>query len=116
MAAAPLVDVDGRRLRLTNLDKMLYPETGTTKVEVIHYYATIAPALLPHLAERPVTRKRWPDGVGSAEAPVEAFFAKDLGMGVPDWVLRQTIPHGSAYSRLMVARRTCRRCHAATGP
>ena len=91
MPAAPLVDVDGRRLRLTNLDKVLYPETGTTKGDVIHYYATIAPALLPHLAERPVTRKRWPDGVGSAAAPIEAFFEKDLGMGVPDWVLRQTI-------------------------
>lgn len=96
MPAAPLVDVDGRRLRLTNLDKVLYPETGTTKGDVIHYYATIAPALLPHLAERPVTRKPWPDGVGSYTAPVEAFFEKDLGMGVPEWVLRQTIlPSGS---------------------
>lgn len=102
MPATPLVDVDGRRLRLTNLDKVLYPETGTTKGDVIHYYAAIAPALLPHLAERPVTRKRWPDGVGSAAAPIEAFFEKDLGMGVPDWVLRQTILHSGGEKRYPV--------------
>lgn len=90
---SPLVDVDGRRLRLTNLDKVLYPVTGTTKGDVIRYYAAIAPALLPHLAERPVTRKRWPDGVGTVAAPVESFFEKDLGNGVPDWVLRQSILH-----------------------
>ena len=102
MPAAPLVDVDGRRVRLTNLEKVLYPETGTTKGDVIHYYATIAPALLPHLAERPVTRKRWPDGVGSAAAPIEAFFEKDLGMGVPDWVLRQTILHSGGEKRYPV--------------
>ncbi|WP_295122498.1 non-homologous end-joining DNA ligase [uncultured Leifsonia sp.] len=102
MPATPLVDVDGRRLRLTNLDKVLYPETGTTKGDVIHYYATIAPALLPHLAERPVTRKRWPDGVGSATAPIEAFFEKDLGMGVPNWVLRQTILHSGGEKRYPV--------------
>lgn len=100
--AVPLVDVDGRRLRLTNLDKVLYPETGTTKGDVIHYYATIAPALLPHLAERPVTRKRWPDGVGSAAAPIEAFFEKDLGEGVPDWVLRETILHSGGEKRYPV--------------
>ncbi len=102
MVATPLVDVDGRRLRLTNLDKVLFPETGTTKGDVIHYYATIAPALLPHLAERPVTRKRWPDGVGSTSTPIEAFFEKDLGMGVPDWVLRQTILHSGGEKRYPV--------------
>lgn len=102
MVGTPLVEVDGRRLRLTNLDKVLYPETGTTKGDVIHYYATIAPALLPHLTERPVTRKRWPDGVGSAAAPIEAFFEKDLGMGVPDWVLRQTILHSGGEKRYPV--------------
>jgi DNA ligase D-like protein (predicted polymerase) len=102
IASTPLVDVDGRRLRLTNLDKVLYPETGTTKGDVIHYYATIAPALLPHLAERPVTHKRWPDGVGTADAPVESFFEKDLGNGVPDWVLRQTILHSGGEKRYTV--------------
>lgn len=99
---SPLVDVDGRRLRLTNLEKVLYPVTGTTKGDVIRYYATITPALLPHLAERPVTRKRWPDGVGTASAPVESFFEKDLGNGVPDWVLRQSILHSGGAKRYPV--------------
>jgi bifunctional non-homologous end joining protein LigD len=102
MPGTPLVDVDGRRLRLTNLDKVLYPETGTTKGDVIHYYASVASALLPHLAERPVTRKRWPDGVGTAERPIESFFEKDLGNGVPDWVLRQTILHSGGEKRYPV--------------
>ncbi|MFF9565531.1 non-homologous end-joining DNA ligase [Leifsonia sp. NPDC014704] len=102
MVATPLVDVDGRRLRLTNLEKVLYPETGTTKGDVIHYYASIVPALLPHLAERPVTRKRWPDGVGTAAAPVESFFEKDLGVGVPDWVLREAILHSGGEKRYPV--------------
>ena len=52
------------RVRLTNPDKVLYPETGTTKAEVIEYYVEIAAAMLPHVAGRPVTRKRWPNGVG----------------------------------------------------
>ena len=58
-----LVEIDGRRLRLTNLDKVLYPATGTTKGEVIDYYSRIAPAMLPHLRGRPVTRLRWPEAV-----------------------------------------------------
>ncbi|WP_278256479.1 hypothetical protein [Nocardioides convexus] len=58
------VDVEGRTLRLTNLEKVLYPQTGTTKGEVLDYYARVAPVLLPHLAGRPVTRIRWPHGVG----------------------------------------------------
>ncbi len=57
------VDVDGRTLKLSNLDKVLYPRTGTTKGEVINYYAQIAPVLLPLLKDRPVTRVRWPHGV-----------------------------------------------------
>ncbi|MGL1316101.1 hypothetical protein ACSTLB_00140, partial [Vibrio parahaemolyticus] len=64
--AEQTVRIDGRRLRLSNLDKVLYPETGTTKGEVIDYYSRIAPRLLPHVRGRPVTRKRWPDGVGTA--------------------------------------------------
>jgi bifunctional non-homologous end joining protein LigD len=60
---------------------------------VIHYYASIAAALLPHLAERLVTRELWPDGVGTTAAPVDSFYEKDLGNGVPGWVLRQTIMH-----------------------
>jgi len=53
-----LVEIDGRQLKLSNLEKVLYPETGFAKGEVIDYYARIAPAILPHLYERPVTRMR----------------------------------------------------------
>lgn len=87
--------IGGRRLRLSNLDKVLYPETGTTKGEVIDYYSRIAPRLLPHVAERPVTRKRWPDGVGTDSDPGEPFFAKALEPGAPAWVRRFPIDHSS---------------------
>src|SRR5690606_31218443 len=81
--------------RLTNLDKVLYPETGTTKGDVIGYYSRIAPLLLPHVAGRPVTRKRWVDGVGTEAEPAASFFAKDLEAGAPDWIPRQRIQHSS---------------------
>ena len=83
------VTVDGRTLKLTNLDKVLYPETQTTKGDVLAYYAEVGPTMLPHLWQRPATRKRWPDGV---DAPT-VFFAKDLGAGTPDWVRRVTVQH-----------------------
>jgi len=86
------VDVEGRRLRLTNLDKVLYPETGTTKGEVLAYYAEVAPALLAQTTNRPATRKRWPDGVGTDEDRL-VFFTKNLEQGAPDWVRRVAIPH-----------------------
>ncbi|QPE03681.1 ATP-dependent DNA ligase [Microbacterium schleiferi] len=89
------VQVQGHRLRLTNLDKVLYPSTGTTKGEVIDYYSRIAPAILPALAGRPVTRKRWPDGVGDAEHPGMSFFTKDLERGAPEWLARMPIEHSS---------------------
>lgn len=88
-----LVRIGGRRLRLTNLDKVLYPGTGTTKGEVIDYYTRIAPLLIPHVVGRPVTRKRWPDGVGTADDPGMVFFAKDLERGAPSWVQRMPIAH-----------------------
>ena len=88
-----VVQVGGRRLRVTNLDKVVYPETGTTKGEVIAYYSTIAPLLLPLLDGRPVTRKRWVDGVGTADAPADAFFTKQLEPGAPEWIPRQAIQH-----------------------
>lgn len=90
---AQVVQVDGRRLRITNLDKVVYPETGTTKGEVIAYYSAIAPLLLPLLEGRPVTRKRWVEGVGTADAPADAFFTKQLEPGAPDWIRRQAIQH-----------------------
>ncbi|WP_431795503.1 ATP-dependent DNA ligase [Microbacterium enclense] len=93
--AEQTVRIDGRRLRLSNLDKVLYPETGTTKGEVIDYYSRIAPRLLPHVSGRPVTRKRWPDGVGTEADPGEPFFAKALEPGAPTWMPRHPIDHSS---------------------
>ena len=81
------VEVEGRRFRLSNLDKVLYPATGTTKGEVLHYYAQVAPVLLPHLADRAVTRIRWPNGTGE-----EKFFEKNLPQGAPDWLRFVTVP------------------------
>ncbi|GAA5100513.1 ATP-dependent DNA ligase [Microbacterium yannicii] len=90
-----LVRIGGRRLRITNLDKVLYPETGTTKGEVIDYYSRIGEVLIPHVIGRPVTRKRWPDGVGTEKDPGMVFFAKDLERGAPSWVRRMPIPHST---------------------
>ena len=87
MAGKVRVDVEGRTLALSNLDKVLYPDTGTTKGEVINYYTQIAPVLLPHIEGRPLTRKRWPDGVAS-----QPFFEKNAPRGTPDWVDRVTLP------------------------
>ncbi len=81
------VDVEGRTLKLSNLDKVLYPRTGTTKGEVLHYYAQIAPVLLPHLKDRPVTRIRWPHGVAEA-----SFFEKNAPAGTPSWVHTARVP------------------------
>ncbi|WP_435770897.1 non-homologous end-joining DNA ligase [Nocardioides sp. SYSU DS0651] len=81
------VDVEGRTLRLTNLEKVLYPQTGTTKGEVLDYYARVAPVLLPHLSGRPVTRIRWPHGVGDM-----SFFEKNAPAGTPSWVRTAEVP------------------------
>jgi bifunctional non-homologous end joining protein LigD len=94
-ATKQVVSVGGQRLTLTNLDKVLYPETGTTKGEVLDYYASIAHVLIPHARERPATRKRWVNGVGTAEHPGEMFFQKNLDDSTPDWVTRATIEHKS---------------------
>ncbi|MET0861267.1 MAG: ATP-dependent DNA ligase, partial [Microbacterium sp.] len=71
----------------------MYPETGTTKGEVIDYYTRIAPLLIPHVIGRPVTRKRWVEGVGTEQHPEPVFFAKDLERGAPAWVKRAPIEH-----------------------
>lgn len=81
------VEVEGRRLKLSNLDKVLYPMTGTTKGEVLNYYARIAPLMLPHLADRAVTRIRWPNGTAEG-----SFFEKNLPAGAPDWLRTVTVP------------------------
>ena len=87
------VTVDGRLIKLTNLDKVLYPATQTTKADVLAYYAQVAGVMLPHLRDRPATRKRWPDGMGSGEKKPTVFFNKDLAKGTPDWVQRYKIAH-----------------------
>ena len=87
------VTIDGHRLTLTSLDKVLYPETGTTKADVLGYYTAIAEFLIPHAAARPATRKRWVDGVGTAEHPGEFFFQKNLDESTPPWVARRPIQH-----------------------
>jgi bifunctional non-homologous end joining protein LigD len=75
------VDVEGRSLVLTNLAKVMYPETGFTKGHVIDYYLRAAPVLLPHIAGRPLTLKRYPDGVTG-----QHFYAKHAPDHRPDWV------------------------------
>lgn len=74
-------EVDGRRLRITNRDKVLYPQTGFTKGDLIAYYVRIAPTLLPHLHGRPLTLRRWPDGVEG-----KSFYEKHAPSHRPDWV------------------------------
>ncbi len=81
------VDVEGRTLTISNLDKVLYPRSGTTKGEVLHYYAAIAPVLLPHLRDRAVTRIRWPHGVEGS-----SFFEKNIPPGTPSWVRTAEVP------------------------
>ncbi len=81
------VEVEGRTLRLSNLDKVLYPATGTTKGEVLNYYAQIAPVLLPHLAGRTLTRIRWPNGVHQ-----QSFFEKNAPAGAPSWLRVVEVP------------------------
>jgi bifunctional non-homologous end joining protein LigD len=81
------VEVDGRTLKISNLHKVMYPQTGTTKGEVLNYYARVAPVLLPHLADRAATRIRWPDGTGGNQ-----FFEKNLPAGAPDWLRSVTLP------------------------
>ncbi|UKA50257.1 ATP-dependent DNA ligase [Arthrobacter sp. FW305-123] len=87
------VNVEGHELTLTNLGKIIYPETGTTKAEVLEYYAAVAPFLIPAAANRPVTRKRWVNGVGTAEHPGQVFFQKNLEDSAPKWIPRAAIEH-----------------------
>lgn len=87
------MQIDGRTVSVTHLDKVLYPSTGTTKGSVIDYYRRIARVLVPQAARRPVTRKRWVDGVGTRDRPGHSFFRKDLEPSAPDWVPRTSIEH-----------------------
>ncbi|WP_284575629.1 non-homologous end-joining DNA ligase [Streptomyces sp. 2P-4] len=83
----PITMVEGRRISLSNLDKVIHPETGFTKGEVLHYYATVAKFLLPHIQDRPVSFLRYPDGPEG-----QLFFTKNPPPGTPDWVKTAPVP------------------------
>jgi bifunctional non-homologous end joining protein LigD len=88
------VHVDGRTLTLTNLAKVLYPQTGFTKAEVLDYYQRVAPVLLPHIEDRPLTLKRYPEGVDG-----EAFFQKHVTAHRPDWIRTARVNSESSRAR-----------------
>ncbi|MFF5341047.1 non-homologous end-joining DNA ligase [Streptomyces althioticus] len=94
---APMTEVEGRRLPLSNLEKVLYPATGFTKAEVLHYYATVADVLLPHLRERPVSFLRYPDGPDG-----QVFFTKNVPPGTPDWVTTAEVPRSEGPARMVL--------------
>jgi bifunctional non-homologous end joining protein LigD len=98
MSERLMVRVDDREMELSNLDKVLYPAAAFTKGEVIDYYTRIAPLLLPHLRDRPLTRIRYPNGVAA-----KGFFEKNAPGGTPDWVRQETLPApGSTKGREML--------------
>ncbi|WP_445526333.1 non-homologous end-joining DNA ligase [Streptomyces cyslabdanicus] len=94
---APITEVEGRRLALSNLDKVLYPATGFTKGEVLHYYAMTADALLPHLRDRPLSFLRYPDGPDG-----QVFFAKNVPPGTPEWVTTAEVPRSTGAARMVL--------------
>lgn len=91
MASSRIVEVDGRELKLTNLDKVLYPKAGFTKGEVVDYYARVADAMIPHLRGRAVTLRRFPEGVDDLDS---AFFEKRCPKHRPKWVKTTTVVAG----------------------
>ncbi|MGP3774249.1 non-homologous end-joining DNA ligase [Streptomyces sp. SDT5-1] len=91
---APMTEVEGRRIALSNLDKVIYPESGFTKGELLHYYATVADALLPQLRGRPVSFLRFPDGPDG-----QRFFAKNVPPGTPSWVNTAEVTRSDGVSR-----------------
>ncbi|MGC9540861.1 non-homologous end-joining DNA ligase [Streptomyces sp. UG1] len=93
----PITEVEGRRLALSNLEKVLYPATGFTKGEVLHYYATAADVLLPHLRDRPVSFLRYPDGPDG-----QVFFTKNVPPGTPEWVTAAEVPRSEGPARMVL--------------
>lgn len=91
MATSQQVEVDGRELKLTNLDKVLYPKAGFSKGEVVDYYAKVAPAIVPHLQGRALTLRRFPEGVDDTDA---AFFEKRCPKHRPEWVKTAAVEAG----------------------
>ena len=88
-----MITIEGRELALSNLDKVMYPETGFTKGDVIEFYRTIGPYILPHLEDRPLTMKRYPDGVAG-----QHFYEKNAPSFTPAWVKRFRVPRSSERS------------------
>jgi bifunctional non-homologous end joining protein LigD len=81
------VSVEGRELNISNLDKVLFPETGFTKGQLIDYYVKVGPALLPHIEDRPLTMKRYPDGVAKP-----FFYEKHVPVHAPEWIRTVKVP------------------------
>jgi bifunctional non-homologous end joining protein LigD len=81
-------ELDGHRIGLTNLDRVVYPATGTTKAEVIRYYLAIAAVMVPHVRDRPTTRRRWPDGVAG-----QVFYERNLPDWAPRWLRTVRLEH-----------------------
>jgi bifunctional non-homologous end joining protein LigD len=94
---APITEVAGRRVALSNLEKVLYPRTGFTKAELVHYYATSADALLPHLRDRAVSFLRYPDGPEG-----QVFFTKNVPPGTPEWVTTAEVARSEGPARMVV--------------
>ncbi|MGW1282932.1 non-homologous end-joining DNA ligase [Streptomyces sp. NPDC002586] len=92
-----ITEVEGRRVALSNLEKVLYPETGFTKAELVHYYATSADVLLPHLRDRAVSFLRYPDGPEG-----QVFFTKNVPPGTPEWVTTAEVPRSEGPARMVV--------------
>ncbi|MCH0566651.1 MULTISPECIES: non-homologous end-joining DNA ligase [unclassified Streptomyces] len=92
----PITEVEGRRIALSNLEKVLYPATGFTKGEVLHYYATTAGVLLPHLRDRPVSFLRYPDGTDG-----QVFFTKNVPPGTPEWVTTAEVARVAGAGRMV---------------
>ncbi|MGW0996564.1 non-homologous end-joining DNA ligase [Streptomyces sp. NPDC002523] len=93
----PITEVEGRRVALSNLEKVLYPQTGFTKGELLHYYATIADVMLPHLRDRAVSFLRYPDGPQG-----QVFFTKNVPPGTPEWVRTAEVPRSEGPARMVV--------------
>ena len=114
MAKEIVVDIEGRHLKLSNLDKVLYPEAGFTKGQVIDYFVRIAPVLLPHLRGRPLTMKRYPNGVSG-----QYFYEKNCPEHRPEWVqtARRLERRQQQVDELLHGAKTCRHwCGRRTSP
>jgi bifunctional non-homologous end joining protein LigD len=93
----PITEVEGRRIPLSNLEKVIHPEDGFTKGELLHYYAVVAEAMLPHLRDRPVSFLRYPDGPHG-----QVFFSKNVPPGTPEWVTTAEVPRSEGPSRMVM--------------